>query len=79
MVELFWLGIGLAIALVLLAAWAVDRQSRRRGHRVRSGSEIFRDVREQNCDNRAGETTEYLNQDQSWTHRSRQNRQHPSD
>jgi hypothetical protein len=79
MVELFWLGVGLAIALVLLAAWAIDRQSRRRGHQVRSGSDMYRDVREQNRDNRAGETTEYLNQDQSWTHRSRQNRQHRSD
>jgi len=79
MVELFWLGVGLAIALVLLAAWAIDRPSRRRGHQVRSGGDIFRDVREQNRDNRAGETTEYLNQDQSWTHRSRQNRQHRSD
>lgn len=34
MVELFWLGVGLAIALVLSAAWAIDRQSRRRGHQV---------------------------------------------
>jgi len=79
MVELFWLGVGLAIALVLLAAWAIDRQSRGRGHQVRSGSDMYREVREQNRDNRAGETTEYLNQDQSWTHRSRQNRQHRSD
>ena len=77
--ELFWLGVGLAIVLVLLAAWAIDRQSRGRGHQVRSGSDMYRDVREQNRDNRAGETTEYLNQDQSWTHRSRQNRQHGSD
>jgi hypothetical protein len=77
--ELFWLGVGLAIVLVLLAAWAIDRQSRGRGHQVRSGSDMYRDVREQNRDNRAGETTEYLNQDQSWTHRSRQNRQHRSD
>jgi membrane protein implicated in regulation of membrane protease activity len=79
MVELFWLGVGLAIVLVLLAAWVFDRQSRRRGHQVRSGGDIYRDVREQKRDNRAGDTTEYLNQDQSWTHRSRQDKQHPSD
>jgi hypothetical protein len=78
MVELFWLGVGLAIALVLSAAWAMTAKADAEGQ-VRSGGDIFRDVREQNRDNRAGETTEYLNQDQSWTHRSRQNRQHRSD
>jgi hypothetical protein len=65
--------------LVLSAAWAIGRQSRRRGHQVRSGGDMFRDLREPNRDNRAGETTEYLDQDQSWTHRSRQNGQHRSD
>jgi hypothetical protein len=71
MVVLVWLGIALAIALVLLATWVIDRRDRRRGHQVRSGGDIFRDVREQNRDNRAGESAEYLNRDQSWTHRSR--------
>jgi hypothetical protein len=70
-VVLVWLGIGLGIALLLLAVWAVDRRSRRRGHSLRAGADIFRDVREQNRDNRAGEEQKYLNPDQSWTHRSR--------
>ena len=77
MVVLVWLGIVLAIALVLLAARAMDRQGRRRGHHVRSGGDIFHDVREQNRDNRAGESAEYLNRDQSWTHRSRGGEHHP--
>jgi hypothetical protein len=71
-VVLVWLGIGLGIALVLLAAWAADRRSRRRGHYLRDGLDIYRDVREQNRDNRAGDEQGYLNRDQSWTHRSRQ-------
>ena len=75
MVELFWLGIGLAIALALVAAWAVDRRDRRRGHQLRSSGDIFRDVREQKRDNRSGDTTAYLNPDQSWTHRSRREQQ----
>jgi flagellar biogenesis protein FliO len=38
---LFWLGVGLVITLVLLAAWAVDRRARRMGHHVRHGSDIL--------------------------------------
>jgi hypothetical protein len=64
--------VGLAIALILLAAWAVDRRSRRRGHNVRGGGLIARDVREQNRDHQAADAQEYLNPDRSWTHRARQ-------
>jgi hypothetical protein len=71
-VVLVWVGIGLGIALLLLAAWAADRRSKRRGHHLRAGADIFRDVREQNRDSRAGDEQAYLNPDQSWTHRSRQ-------
>jgi hypothetical protein len=38
---LFWLGVGLVITLVLLAALAVDRRARRMGHHVRHGSDIL--------------------------------------
>jgi hypothetical protein len=71
-VVLVWLGIGLGIALLLLAGWASDRRSRRRGHHLRGGADIFRDVREQDRDLRAGHEQRYLNRDQSWMHRSRQ-------
>jgi hypothetical protein len=60
--------------LLLLAAWAADRRGKRRGHHLKAGADIYRDVREQNRDNRAGDEQAYLNQDQSWSHRSRQAR-----
>ena len=47
---LFWLGVGLVITLVLLAAWAVDRRARRRGHHVRHGSDILSDAWEHGRD-----------------------------
>jgi hypothetical protein len=68
---LFWLGIGLVIALVLLAAGATDRRARRRGHHVRSGGDIFRDAREHNRDVEAGGEVGHMNQDHSWTSHSR--------
>jgi hypothetical protein len=39
----FWLGVGLLLALVLLAARAMDRRDRRRGRYLRSGGEMARD------------------------------------
>ena len=71
-VVLVWLGIGLGIALLLLAAWAVDRRSRRGGHHGRAGADILRDVREDRADLQAGDEQRWLNKDQSWTRRSRQ-------
>jgi hypothetical protein len=67
-----WLGIGLGVALLPLAAWASDRRSQRHGHHLRAGADIYRDVREEHRDLRAGHEQRYLNPDQSWTHRSRQ-------
>jgi hypothetical protein len=68
---LFWLGIGLVIALVLLFARAADRRARRRGHHVRYGGDISRDAREHNRDAEASGETGHMNQDHSWTSHSR--------
>ena len=68
----FWLGIALGIALLLMAAWILDRRSRRRGHRLRGGADISRDVREQDRDLRSAREQRYLGEDQSWTYGSRQ-------
>jgi hypothetical protein len=38
----FWLGVGLLLALVLLAARTVDRRDRHRGHDLRSSGEMSR-------------------------------------
>jgi hypothetical protein len=68
---IFWLGIGLVIALVLLAARATDRRARRRGHHVRYGGDILRDTWEQGRDTEASGELFHLNRDQSWMSRSR--------
>jgi hypothetical protein len=68
---LFWLGIGLVIALVLLAVRAFDRRARRRGHHLRSGGDIFRDAWEHGRDTEASAETAHMNSDHSWTSRSR--------
>jgi hypothetical protein len=70
-VVLFWLGIGLVIALVLLAVRAFDRRARRRGHHLRSGGDIFRDSWEHGRDTEASAETGHMNRDHSWTSRSR--------
>jgi hypothetical protein len=67
----FWLGVGLLVALVLLAARAVDRRDRRRGHFLRSGGEMSRDSREHRRDAVAGDGVGHLNADRSWTAHSR--------
>jgi hypothetical protein len=71
-VVLVWVGIGLGVALLLLAAWAADRRSRRRGHRRRAAGDVLRDVREERADLQAGDEQRWLNKDRSWTRRSRQ-------
>jgi hypothetical protein len=68
---LFWLGVGLVITLVLLAAWAVDRRARRRGHHVRHGSDILSETWEHGRDVDISGDAFYLGQDLSWTSRSR--------
>jgi hypothetical protein len=68
---LFWLGVGLMITLILLAAWAVDRRGRRRGHHVRHGSDILSETWEQGRDADMSGNAFYLGQDLSWTSRSR--------
>jgi hypothetical protein len=68
---LFWLGVGLVITLVLLAAWAVDRRARRMGHHVRHGSDILSETWEHGRDADISGNAFYLGQDLSWTSRSR--------
>jgi len=47
---LFWLGIALVIALVLLAARATDRRARHRGHHLRSSGDMSSAALEQRRD-----------------------------
>jgi hypothetical protein len=42
----FWATLGVIAVLVLGAAALVDRQTRKRGHRVRSAGEVQRAIRE---------------------------------
>ena len=68
----FWLSVGLLLALVLLAARAVDRRDRRRGHSLRSSGAMARDAWEHRRDTVAGDSTGHLGSDRSWTAHSRQ-------
>jgi hypothetical protein len=68
----FWLAVGLLVALVLLAARAVDRRDRRRGHYLRSSGEMARDAWEHRRDAVAGDSIGHLNADHFWTADSRQ-------
>ena len=69
---LFWLGIGLVIALVLLAARATDRRARQRGHHLRSSGDISSAALEQRRDTVASDGMGHLQSDRSWTSRSRE-------
>src|SRR4029453_5136900 len=69
---LFWLGIGLVIALVLLAARTTDRRARQRGHYLRSGGDMSSAALEQRRDTVASDGMGHLNTDRSWTSRSRE-------
>ena len=71
MAAVVYLSIGLGIALLLLWAWATDRRTRRRGHHVPSGRDIFRDIGEQKRDNKVIDAQGYLNKDRSWRYRPR--------
>ena len=68
----FWLGVGLLVALVLLAARVVDRRDRRRGHSLRSSGEMARDAWEHRRDAVAGDHVGHMNADRSWTAHFRQ-------
>ena len=69
---IFWLSVALLLALVLLAARAIDRRDRRRGHSLRSSGEMSRDAWEHRRDAVAGDSTGHLSSDRSWTAHSRQ-------
>ena len=68
---LFWVGVGLVITLILLAAWAVDRRARRTGHQVRDGGDILSEAWEHGRDVDQSGNAFYLGQDLSWSSRSR--------
>ena len=68
----FWLGIGLVIALVLVAARATDRRARHRGHYLRSGGDMSSAALEQRRDTVASDGMGHLHSDRSWTVRSRE-------
>ncbi len=83
-VVLAWLGIGRAIALVLMAARAQTAEASAANDLQNAEGITSEPARtssamcaSQNCDKRAGEAQEYLNQDQSWMYRSRQERSGP--
>jgi hypothetical protein len=76
---LFWLGVGLVISLVLLAAWGVDRRARRMGHHVRHGSDILSETWEHGRDADMSGNAFYMGQDLSWTSRSRHTKTAPED
>ena len=69
---LFWLGVALVTALVLLAARATDRRARRRGHYLLSGGDMSSAALEQRRDTVASDGMGHLNSDRSWTSRSRE-------
>jgi membrane protein implicated in regulation of membrane protease activity len=69
---LFWLGIALVIALVLLAARATDRRARQRGHHLRSGGDMSGAALEQRRDTVASDGMGHLSSDRSWTARARE-------
>ena len=69
---IFWLIVGLLVALVLLAARAIDRRDRRRGHSLRSSGEMARDAWEHRRDSVAGDSAGHLGADRFWTAHSRQ-------
>jgi hypothetical protein len=60
-----------------LMSFVVRSFCRRRGHHLKDGLDIYRDVRELQRDNRAGDVQGHMNQDQSWTFRSRQTTNRP--
>jgi hypothetical protein len=69
---LFWLGVGLVVALVLVAARATtDRRARRGGHHIRSGGDMSSAALEQRRDTVASDGMGHLDSDRSWTSRNR--------
>jgi hypothetical protein len=73
---LFWLGIGLVVALVLLVAKVTDRRARERGHYLRSGGDMSSAALEQRRDTVASDGMGHLVSDRSWTSRSRETEGH---
>jgi len=74
MFVLIWSAIGLGLLLALLIAAVRDRHNRRHGHRDRTGSEIWLDVREQRRDSRVSSAMGPMDPGPSWTSWSHRNR-----
>ena len=67
----FWVVVGLVLAAVLGAAWAMDRAVRRRESRVSHHSDVWFQVRESRRD---AEVMSPFVDDNSWTSWNRRNR-----
>ena len=67
----FWPVVGVALLVLLLATWRMDRSVRRRGSQVLHHQYVWREVRESRRD---AEAMSPLAQDASWTSWSRRNR-----
>ena len=65
-----WVGIGLVVLAVLVAAWRMDRAAQRRGARVQHHSDVWSQVRESRRD---AEVVNPVASDCSWTSWSRRN------
>jgi hypothetical protein len=64
---IFWLRVGLLLALVLLAARAIDRRDRRRGHYLRSSGEMSSDAWEPRRDAVGGGSPGHRTAPPNWT------------
>jgi hypothetical protein len=70
---LIWGVVGLALALLLVAGWLMDRAVRRRGSRVTYSGDVWGEVRESRRD--AEVVSPFAERgDYSWTSWSRRNR-----
>ena len=67
-----WAVIGGAIAILLFAAWRMDRSVKRRGSKVTDSADIWYEVRESRRD--ADIPAYQLGRDISWSSWSRRNR-----
>jgi hypothetical protein len=69
-----WAGVGLALLVLLVVSWRMDRAVRRRGSRVLHSADVWYEVREGRRD--AGVVSPFAkdSRDYSWTSWTRRNR-----
>lgn len=70
-VMVFWWVVGGLVAVLLLAAWLMDRSARRRNARITNSADVWYEVRESRRD--AEISGNPFNHDISWTSWSRRN------